>query len=255
MINTKPVHTPVIEVQSLVTAFGSSRVHDGISFSISAGSIVALIGGSGTGKSTLLRELLALHRPTEGVTKLFGVDLTNCSPAEAWSTRRRFGVTFQSGALFSSLTCGENIATPLREQLGIKGPVLEEIVQLKLGLVGLEPQVASKMPNELSGGMVKRVALARALSTEPELLFLDEPTSGLDPISARAFDALIATLHRSLGITIFIVTHDLDSLFSIDPRVIALGEGKILADGPIAEVARHPHPWIQKYFSSRYHHE
>lgn len=242
----------IIQVENLVTKFGSNVIHDHISFDIEKGSIVALIGGSGTGKSTLLREVLGLQQQTSGAARLLGREISNCSREEQNELRKRFGVLFQSGALFSALTCGENIAVPLKEQFGLRGSLVDEIVQLRLGLVGLEASVAQKMPSELSGGMIKRVALARALAVEPELLFLDEPTSGLDPISARAFDHLIKTLHDNLGLTIFMVSHDLDSLFCISPRVIVLGEGKILADGPVKKVASHSHSWIQEYFASRY---
>ena len=237
--------TPVIEVEHIHTRFGTTYVHRDISFSIERGQIVALIGGSGCGKSTLLREIIGLLRPTEGTAKLFGRDVWQCSQSEQAELRHRFGVLFQNGALFSALTCGENIAVPLVEQTELPPKRIEELVQLRLGLTNLSPDTAQKMPSEISGGMRKRVALARALALEPEVLFLDEPTSGLDPISARSFDHLIRTLSRSLGLTIFIVTHDLDSIHSIADRIIVLGEGQVDV------VSTLDHPWIRSYFSAR----
>lgn len=242
---------PVIEVANIHTRFGETYVHRGIQFEVPRGQIVALIGGSGCGKSTLLREIVGLLRPTEGTARLFGTDVWNCSLEEQSELRQRYGVLFQNGALFSALTCGENIAVPLIEQTEIQPKQIEELVQLRLGLTGLSPETALKMPSEISGGMRKRVALARALALEPEVLFLDEPTSGLDPISARSFDFLIKTLSRSLDLTIFIVTHDLDSIHSIADRVIVLGEGQVLADGPVDVVSKLDHPWIKSYFSAR----
>ena len=241
----------IIAVENIVTRFGAQEVHKGISFGIEPGSVVALIGGSGSGKSTLLREMIGLLPPTAGTVRLFGIDIWNTDLDTMSELRHRFGVLFQNGALYSALTCGENIAVPLVEQAHLPEDTIRHLVQLRLGLTGLTPDVALKMPSELSGGMRKRVALARALALEPELLFLDEPTSGLDPINARAFDSLIRTLCDSLGLTIFMVTHDLDSIESIADRLIVLDQGKVLADGPVPEVARVDHPWIQEYFSSR----
>ncbi len=242
---------PVIEVESVVTQFGAQRVHDGVSFSVERGSILALIGGSGSGKSTLLREIIGLLQPTSGDIRLLGYDVWHTAEAELNMLRRRIGVLFQDGALFSSLTVGENVAAPLREQARLPDDIVVPLVQLRLGLAGLDPTDAFKMPSELSGGMRKRVALARALALEPEVLFLDEPTSGLDPINARAFDSLIQTLSRNLGLTIFMVTHDLDSLFGIANRVIVLGGGRVIEDGTTEQVAAAKDPWVQSYFSSR----
>jgi phospholipid/cholesterol/gamma-HCH transport system ATP-binding protein len=242
---------PVIEVKNLETRFGSTYVHRGLNFSVEPGTIVAVIGGSGCGKSTLLREIIGLLRPSGGEIKLFGVDVWRAPGREMDELRKRFGVLFQNGALFSALTAGENVAVPLVGQMKLDPGLIECLVQVRLGLVGLNPDTAIKMPSELSGGMRKRVSLARALALEPEMLFLDEPTSGLDPIGARAFDRLVQTLSNSLGLTVFMVTHDLDSIQSIAERVIVLENGVILADGTVAEVSQVKHPWIETYFSSR----
>lgn len=242
---------PVIRVESVVTRFGEVLVHDGVSFSVEPGTVVALIGGSGSGKSTLLREIIGLLRPTGGRVYLFEKDVWDCSPEDLEGVRNRIGVLFQNGALFSALTVGENVAVPLIEQTDLPHDVISSIVQVRLALTGLSRETAEKMPSELSGGMRKRVALSRALALEPEVLFLDEPTSGLDPINARAFDRLVRTLSDSLGLTVFMVTHDLDSIISIADRLIVLGEGKVLADGDLAAVSRSEHPWIQTYFSAR----
>lgn len=242
---------PVIDIHDIVTQFGSNFVHKGISFAVNPGEILCLIGGSGTGKSTLLKEIIGLEKPTSGKIHLFGIELLSASEKEAESARRRIGVLFQNGALFSALTVGENIAAPLVEQSNLGERLIRELVQLRLSLVGLPPETALKYPSELSGGMRKRVALARALALEPEILFLDEPTSGLDPINARAFDELIHTLSRSLGLTVFMVTHDVDTLLGIADRIIVLERGKILADGAPSEIVSVQHPWIQEYFSSR----
>jgi len=241
----------VIKVENVVTRFGTQEVHSGISFEIQAGSIVTLIGGSGTGKSVLLREIIGILRPTSGTTYLFGEDMWSASAENLQEVRKRFGVLFQNGALFSSLTAGENVAVPLKEQTDLPDDLIQDIVQLRLSLTGLAAGTCAKMPSELSGGMVKRVALARALALEPEILFLDEPTSGLDPINARAFDTLIKTLRDGLGLTVFMVTHDLNTLWNISDRVIALSGGKVLADGSAKEVSSVDHPWIREYFSSR----
>lgn len=242
---------PILRVSSVHTRFGSHVVHRGVSFSLDRGTVTALIGGSGCGKSTLLREILRLLRPADGEIFLFGHSVWRCSDAAIAQVRQRIGVLFQKGALFSALTVGENIAVPLREQGGLSGAALEEVVQLRLGMVGLEPETARLYPSELSGGMIKRVALARALALEPEMLFLDEPTSGLDPISARSFDALVRTLSDNLGLTVLMVTHDLDSLESISDRLIVLENGVVLADGSVGEVKMVDNDWIKTYFSSR----
>ncbi len=241
----------VLEVDDIVTRFGGDTVHDGVSFRVGRGEVVALIGGSGTGKSVLLKEMIGLMRPTSGRVRLLGTDVQGASEDAMNALRRRFGMLFQDGALFSSLSVADNIAVPLREHTSLPESLIAPLVGFKLSLVGLAPDVGRKAPSQLSGGMRKRVALARALALEPEILFLDEPTSGLDPIGARAFDTLVRTLSDSLGLTVFMVTHDLDTILSIIDRVIALSTGKVVADGSVAEVRRADHPWIQEYFSAR----
>ncbi|MGH8741650.1 MAG: ABC transporter ATP-binding protein [Burkholderiales bacterium] len=242
---------PVLEVDSIVTRFGAQRVHDGISFRVGRGEVVALIGGSGTGKSVLLKEVIGLVRPAAGRIRLLGSDVWACSPEEMNALRRRFGMLFQDGALFSSLTVAENIAVPFRENTGLPMELIAPLVGFKLALVGLPPEAGAKTPAQLSGGMRKRAALARALALEPEILFLDEPTSGLDPVGARAFDSLVRVLSDSLGLTVLIVTHDLDTLLSIIDRAIALSEGKVIADGPVQAVRDAGDPWIREYFGAR----
>jgi len=241
----------VIDARGIVTRFGKQVVHNGLDLQIRRGELVALIGGSGTGKSVLLREIIGLHRPDSGSVKLLGTDVWTASPDMLATVRRRFGMMFQEGALFSSLTVAANIATPLREHFSLPEDLLDELVRLRLALAGLPPDAAGKMPSQLSGGMVKRAAIARAIALEPEVLFLDEPTSGLDPITARAFDQLLAFLNRDLGITVLLVTHDLDSLVGIARRIVVLGQGRVIADGSLAEITAVDDPWIQSYFSSR----
>ena len=241
----------VLDVEGIVTRFGAAVVHDGVSFSISRGEVVALIGGSGTGKSVLLKEIIGLMQPTSGRVRLLGTDVEHAGEEAMNDLRLRFGMLFQDGALFSSLNVADNIAVPLREHTKLSEDTICMLVGFKLSLVGLAPDTGRKMPSQLSGGMRKRVALARALALEPEMLFLDEPTSGLDPIGARSFDSLVRTLSDSLGLTVFMVTHDLDTLLSIVDRVIALSAGKVVADGTVAAVRNADHPWIQEYFSAR----
>lgn len=240
-----------IEVHNIRTQFGAQVVHRDVSFTIAEPSVVALIGGSGTGKTVLLREMLGLLRPYSGAVKLLGVDIWSASEEELLQVRRQCGVLFQNGALYGALTVAENVAVPIREQLGLDESEIEEIVDLKLVLAGLDTRAGAKMPNELSGGMRKRAALARALALDPTLLFLDEPTSGLDPINARSFDRLIRTLVDSLGITALLVSHDLDTLAGIADRIIVLGNGMVLADGSYDQVRQYNDPWIREYFTAR----
>jgi phospholipid/cholesterol/gamma-HCH transport system ATP-binding protein len=241
----------VLEVDSVVTRFGTEVIHDRVSFTVGRGEVVALIGGSGTGKSVLLKEAIGLIRPSGGTIRLLGTDVWRASADELNALRRRFGMLFQDGALFSSLTVAENIAVPFRENTDLPMDLIAPLVGFKLALVGLAPDAGKKTPAQISGGMRKRVALARALALEPEILFLDEPTSGLDPVGARAFDALVRVLSESLGLTVFIVTHDLDTLLSIIDRAIVLSRGKVIADGPVSAVMRADDPWIRDYFSAR----
>ena len=246
-----PAQEVVIDVRGIVTRFGKQVVHNGLDLQIRRGELVALIGGSGTGKSVLLREIIGLQRPDAGSVTLLGTDVWNASPDLLATVRRRFGMMFQEGALFSSLDVAANVATPLREHFSLPEDLLDELVRLRLALAGLPPDAAGKMPSQLSGGMVKRAAIARAIALEPEVLFLDEPTSGLDPITARAFDALLTFLNRDLGITVLLVTHDLDSLVGIARRIVVLGQGRVIADGSLADITAVDDPWIQSYFSSR----
>jgi phospholipid/cholesterol/gamma-HCH transport system ATP-binding protein len=248
---TGQVPAPVLQVDSVVTRFGRNVIHDGVSFNVARGEMVALIGGSGTGKSVLLKEAIGLLRPTAGSVRLLDTDVWNSDQEQLNVLRRRFGMLFQDGALFSSLTVAENIAVPFREHTDLPRELIPSLVGFKLALVGLPPETGAKMPAELSGGMRKRVALARALALEPEILFLDEPTSGLDPIGARAFDSMVRVLSDSLGLTVFIVTHDLDTLLSIIDRVIVLSKGKVIADGRVDAVRQLDDPWIKEYFSAR----
>jgi phospholipid/cholesterol/gamma-HCH transport system ATP-binding protein len=240
----------VLAFESVVTRFGATAVHEGVSFAVGRGEIVALIGASGTGKSVLVKEAIGLLRPSSGRIELLGTDVCRAGSREMNALRRRFGMLFQDGALFSSLTVAENVAVPFREHTDLPGALIAPLVGFKLSLVGLGAEAGAKAPAELSGGMRKRVALARALALEPEMLFLDEPTSGLDPVNARAFDDLVRVLRDGLGLTLLMVTHDLDTLSIVD-RVVVLSAGKVIADGPVGEVRGLQHPWIREYFSTR----
>ncbi len=243
---------PVIEVSNIVTRLSGSLIHDGVSFNVARGEVTALIGGSGTGKSVLLKEIIGLIRPQSGSIKLFGEDVWAANDVKLMGLRKRFGVLFQDGALFSSLTVEQNVAAPLHEHTSLSPRECIELARLKIALVGLPATARSKMPSELSGGMRKRAALARALALDPELLFLDEPTSGLDPISARAFDHLIRILSNSLGLTVFLVTHDLDTLLSMVNRIVVLARGKVLGQGTVEDLRKIDDPWLQDYFSARF---
>jgi len=241
----------VIDVRDVHTTLGGNGIHGGLSLSVARGEVVALIGGSGTGKSVLLREIIGLLKPQSGHIELFGQSVCDSTPEQMNLLRRRFGVLFQDGALFSSLSVEDNVATPLFEHTDLPHPLCRQLARLKLAMAGLPADVATKRPSELSGGMRKRVALARALVLDPELLFLDEPTSGLDPISARTFDKLIRLLADTLGLTVFLVTHDLDTLFSIIDRVILLSDGSVLGSGTVAELKQLDDPWLNDYFAAR----
>jgi phospholipid/cholesterol/gamma-HCH transport system ATP-binding protein len=241
----------IVEVDSIVTRFGEQTVHDGVSFKLQRGTLTALIGGSGTGKSVLLREIIGLQRPSSGRIRLLGTDVWRDSEEKLNAMRRRFGMMFQDGALFSSMTVAQNVAVPLVEHARVPPALLDPLIKLRLAQAGLGADAAEKMPSELSGGMRKRAAIARALALEPEVLFLDEPTSGLDPTTARTFDKLVRSLVDDLDITVLLATHDLDTLLTVVDRIIVLGAGKVLADGSIDEILSVDNEWIQSYFSVR----
>lgn len=236
-----------IGVQDLVVGFGTQIVLNHLNLDVYRGEILGLVGASGGGKSVLLRTIIGLLPKRSGQIEVLNVRLQT-NGIDAGAMGRRWGILFQQGALFSSLTVLQNVQFPMREHLSISQKLMDEVALAKLEMVGLKRNDAEKYPSELSGGMTKRVALARSLALDPELVFLDEPTSGLDPIAAGEFDALIKTLQQTLGLTVFMVTHDLDSLYTVCNRVAALAEGKIVAVGPMTEVLRSPHPWVQAYF-------
>lgn len=242
------IETPVIEVSHVCTRFGDAVVHEDINLTILQGEIFAIAGGNGSGKSTLLREIIGLQTPAEGTIRLFGQDVSRLGEGGAQDVYRRFGVMFQEGALFSSLTLAENVAVPLNEHTDVPSELIHDIVALKIATVGLPTDSAGKYPSELSGGMRRRAALARAIIMDPELLFLDEPTAGLDPIIAAGFDELVLQLKAVLGLTVVMVTHDLDSLWRIADRVAVLGNGKILGTGTMKELEESSDPIIYEYF-------
>jgi phospholipid/cholesterol/gamma-HCH transport system ATP-binding protein len=237
----------IIRVEGLVTRFGKQVVHDGLAFEVRPNEIMGIVGGSGTGKSVLLRTILGLRQPQAGTVEIYGRNIAELTAAERLAMMRSYGVTFQNGALVSSLSVAQNIQLPLREAYELPEDVLDELVQLNLSLVGLPPDAAEKYPSQLSGGMVKRAALARALSLEPKLLFLDEPTSGLDPISASDFDALLLYLRGELKLTVVMITHDLDSLFRTCTRVSVIVEGRMITD-TLPGILRNTNPWIHEYY-------
>ncbi|SHN48899.1 ABC transporter ATP-binding protein [Desulfovibrio litoralis] len=241
----------IIKLHNITNRFGKHTVHKNLNLDVYKGEVLSLIGGSGSGKSVLLRCMLGLRHPTHGTVSVFNTNIQKASESELQKLRKRWGVLFQGGALFSSLTVKENIATLLNEYTNLNNKLVNEIAMLKIRMVGLPENSADKYPSQLSGGMIKRAGLARALALDPELLFLDEPTAGLDPISAEAFDALIVSLKETLGLTVCIVTHDLDTLFAISDRVAVLAEKKIAAIGTIDEVKQVPLPWIQEYFNGK----
>lgn len=238
----------VIRVRGLVVGFGDRLVMKGLDLDLYRGEVLGFVGASGAGKSVLTRTILGLIKKRAGTIEVYGRDLDALSLAERDLIEQRWGVLFQQGALFSNLTVKQNVQAPMREHLGISQRLRGELAMLKIALVGLPPDAGDKFPSELSGGMIKRAALARALALDPDILFLDEPTSGLDPIGAGEFDELLATLQKTLGLSVFMVTHDLDSLYTVCDRVAALGEGKIIAAGPIAELLVSDDPWLKAYF-------
>jgi len=248
LATTERVGVPVIEVSHVSTRFGTAVVHRDVSLTVVRGEVFAIAGGNGCGKSTLLREIIGLLTPTTGTIRLLGTDSRQLTHSNGSPLHRRFGVMFQHGALFSSMTLAENVAVPLREHTPLSAEAIRDIVALKIALVGLPPDSAIKFPSELSGGMRRRAALARAIVMDPELLFLDEPTAGLDPMIAAGFDDLVLELKRLLGLTVVMVTHDLDSLWRIADRVAVLGEGQVLGLGTMDALARSDDPVIRSYF-------
>ena len=240
----------VIRVRGLSNKFGEQVVHEGLDLDVRRGEILGVVGGSGTGKSVLMRSIIGLQHPAAGEIEVFGEQMVGETDLESEAVRKRWGVLFQGGALFSTLTVAENVQVPIREYYPkLDDQLLDEIASYKIIASGLPPESSSKFPSELSGGMRKRAGLARALALDPELLFLDEPTAGLDPIGAAAFDDLIKTLRDLLGLTVFIITHDLDTLYAICDRVAVIADKKVVAVGTIEELVALDHPWIQEYFN------
>ncbi len=242
-----PREANAVSIRGLVNRFGKQVVHDGLDFDVKRGEVMGIVGGSGTGKSVLLRTILGLNRPAAGDIMLLGQRAQDLGEADWQRVQARCGVLYQSGALFSSLTVAENIQAPMREHSNISADLMDELAALKIQMVGLPLNAGDKYPSQLSGGMKKRAGLARALALDPEIIFLDEPTAGLDPIGASDFDQLILSLQRSLGITVVMVTHDLDSLVAICDRIAGLLDKKIRV-GTMAELMQDPHPWMQNYF-------
>jgi phospholipid/cholesterol/gamma-HCH transport system ATP-binding protein len=242
---------PIIHVNGLTVKFGERRVLDGLDLDVARGEILGFVGASGAGKSVLMRTIIGLVPKVSGTIDVFGIDLDGADSKERRGVERRWGILFQHGALFSSLSVRQNVQFPIREYLKVSERLLDEITIAKLAMVGLKPEVADRMPSELSGGMIKRVALARALALDPEIVFLDEPTSGLDPIGAGEFDELVRTLQRTLGLTVFMVTHDLDSLHTACDRIAVLGDGKIIAHGTMDDMLASQHPWLREYFHGK----
>jgi phospholipid/cholesterol/gamma-HCH transport system ATP-binding protein len=249
--NRAPAQEVIIRASDVVVGFGERVILDHLSLDVMRGEILGFVGGSGAGKSVLMRTIVGLVPKREGRITVLGVDLDAVTDEERRAVERRWGVLFQQGALFSSLTVLQNVQFPMREYLDISPRLRDEIAMAKLEMVGLKTDVGNKYPAELSGGMTKRVALARALALDPDILFLDEPTSGLDPIGAGDFDELIATLQRTLGLTVFMVTHDLDSLHTVCDRIAVLADGKVIAAGPMSVMLASEHPWLKAYFRGK----
>ncbi len=238
----------ILKARNLVMDFGPKRVLDGINMQLNRGEILAVVGGSGSGKSTLMRQLALLQHPTSGTIQLFGKDVTNMGELRTLPLRRRMGVMFQHGALFGDLTVLENVSLPLREHTGLSLEIIEEVSMLKISLAGLEPDAAALYPSQLSGGMRKRAAVARGIALDPEILYLDEPSSGLDPISADAMDELVLHLKKTLGLTILLVTHDMDSLWRVADRILLLAEAQIAAEGSMRDLVASDNAHAQRFF-------
>lgn len=241
----------VISVRDLAVGFGAATILDGVSLDVMRGEVLGCVGGSGVGKSVLMRTIIGLLPRRAGRIAVFGEDLDSLSEDGRRALERRWGVLFQHGALFSSLTVAQNVQFPMREYLRLSRRLMDEMTLAKLEMVGLTPDVRDKRPAELSGGMIKRAALARALALDPDIVFLDEPTSGLDPIGAGEFDELIKTLQQTLGLTVFMVTHDLDSLHAICDRIAVLADCRVITTGPMAAMLASDHPWVRAYFGGK----
>ena len=241
----------VLSASEITVAFGDNVILDGLSLDIRRGEILGFVGASGSGKSVLLRTILGLVRKRSGTIRLFGIDVEKASDTERLAIDMRLGVLFQQGALFSALTVLENVQVPMREYLDLPRKLMDELALLKIELVGLSPNDSGKYPSELSGGMIKRAALARALALDPDIVFLDEPTSGLDTISAAEFDELVVKLRDTMGLTVYMVTHDLDSLFTTCDRVAVLGRKKVLVEGTIEDMLKSEEPWVKSYFRGK----
>ena len=241
----------IISVRDLTVSFGPKPLIHGLDLDVYRGEVLGIVGGSGTGKSVFMRTIIGLVKKQKGTVKVFGLDLDTLDADGLLAVERRWGVLFQHGALFSALTVKQNILVPLTEYMNLPKELADETARVKIAMVGLPPDAADKYPSQLSGGMIKRAALARALALDPDIVFLDEPTSGLDPIGAGEFDELIANLREALGLTVFMVTHDLDSLHTVCNRIAALGDGRVIAEGSISDMMQSDHPWLKAYFRGK----